>query len=78
MAFLGIYFPLYQSIPFNFSVPKGESDMFDAFEAGDHIKIGTLAFGKPENKLALLITLSDDAILVLKRLGHLYDLDTLE
>jgi len=52
--------------------------MFDAFEAGDHIKIGTLAFGKPENKLALLITLSDDAILVLKKLGHLYDLDTLE
>lgn len=59
-------------------VPKGASDKFDALEAADHIKIGELAFGKPGNKLALLITISEDAILILKRLGHLYDLDTLE
>ena len=54
-------------------VPPGESDTFDAYEALEHIAIGKLAFGKSDSKYALMVTLSEDAMELLLRLGNIFE-----
>lgn len=58
-------------------VPAGESDTFNCHDFTTHIKIGKLAFGKSEDRLALMTTISEDAMDILFRLGNLYEIEDL-
>lgn len=58
-------------------VPARESDTFSDGDALNHIKIGQLAFGKNKEKLALMTTISEDAMDILNLLGQLYEVQEL-